>query len=338
MSATNVQNKRKAMDLDVPRRGEDPGERKRVLNVLAQRRYRQKRKAHFQKLQAQVTQLGVETSESEAHSRCDRKTAQTAAAEIAEAPFGSHDFSEDYGDNVLVVAAEQCFWTSPVLLPSQPSTPLSETTLSRSNEDATWSLPSLDKSDRPCASPELTSYDIQYSFPDEAYLEMTELTLLRGCMSIARRMNVHELIWSLSATSPFADPAMAMAQFIHLPNNLQPTLVQMTIPHHPVIDLLPWPSARDRMIKILSQPPEVRPPSAASPMALLDFIYDIEDGAEGVRIVGSDPYSDRNWEIGEKVFRSWWWMFDRDIISQSNQLRALRGAPMLGTGSILGEE
>jgi len=87
----------------------------------------------------------------------------------------------------------------------------------------------------------------------------------------------------------------------------------------------------------LSQPPELRPPSAASPMALVDLVYDIEDSAEGVRISGSDPYSDRNWEVGEKVFKSWWWCFDKDIIRRSNELRASRGAPMLGTGSILGE-
>jgi hypothetical protein len=76
-------------------------------------------------------------------------------------------------------------------------------------------------------------------------------------------------------------------------------------------------------------------------MALIEFVYDLEDGAEGVRIAGSDPCSDQNWEIGEKVFSSWWWMFDRDIVRRSNELRAMRGAPMLGTsirvGSVQGK-
>ena len=71
-------------------------------------------------------------------------------------------------------------------------------------------------------------------------------------------------------------------------------------------------------------------------MALIDFVYDLEDSAEGTRISGADPCSESNWELGEKVFKSWWWVFDRDIVRQSNELRARRGAPMLG-GSILGE-
>ena len=71
-------------------------------------------------------------------------------------------------------------------------------------------------------------------------------------------------------------------------------------------------------------------------MALLEFVYDLEDSAEGVRISGDDPSSENNWELGEKIFKSWWWIFDRDIIRRSNQLRTARGAPALG-GSILGE-
>ena len=90
------------------------------------------------------------------------------------------------------------------------------------------------------------------------------------------------------------------------------------------------------MIMVLSQPPDIRPPSAASPLALFEFVYDIEDSAEGIRISGSDPFSEHNWELGEKVFKSWWWVFDRDIIRRSNELRVSRGAPLLG-GSILGE-
>lgn len=64
----------------------------------------------------------------------------------------------------------------------------------------------------------------------------------------------------------------------------------------------------------------------------MDLAYDIEDSAEGIRIFGPDPYSDSNWEIGEKVFRSWWWAFDRDVIRRSNELRVSRGAPPLGVG------
>ena len=397
MTSGKSQTKRKAPDLDVPDPGEDPAERKRVLNVLAQRRYRQRKKAHLQELEAQAAKGDPEAaredtleSYSASPEENTRETLQVVdkgaqpsvdrPGDQDEVPFEPSTYFQqmafedpqvyttivsDPGDDQVYPATTtsdgsfttydgglafpidvECFWDTSVLLSSLPSTPLSSTTNSSSNGSTTWSLvvPAAYASPRPVltdtgrqASPQPFVEDMHYSFPDEAHLEMAELTLLRGCMAIAKRLNIQELIWSLTSTSPFTEPAMALAQFNHLPVNLQPTLVQMTVPHHPIIDMLPWPSVRDRMITILSQPPEVRPPGASSPMALLEFVYDIEDSAEGVRISGSDPYSHRNWEVGEKVFKSWWWIFDKDIIRRSNELRASRGAPMLGRGSILGE-
>ena len=67
----------------------------------------------------------------------------------------------------------------------------------------------------------------------------------------------------------------------------------------------------------------------------MDFVYDVEDSAEGVRIWGDDPYDWQNWEVGEKVFEKWWWAFDSEIIKNSNELRIGRGAPALG--QVLGE-
>lgn len=49
--------KRKPSAVEVPAKGEDPAERKRVLNVLAQRRYRQRRREHVKKLEAQTAKV-----------------------------------------------------------------------------------------------------------------------------------------------------------------------------------------------------------------------------------------------------------------------------------------
>ncbi|KAJ9608619.1 hypothetical protein H2200_006390 [Cladophialophora chaetospira] len=363
--------KAKTAPLTVPELGEDSLERKRVLNVLAQRRYRQRRKEHIRKLEAQVEvteihpppqpspppstvrlqSISPRSEEDEATTNDSQSHCPFAAAVLQ--PFGN-DQALPMDSNIdpqhrtwpedpltSMFSYDQGLWDTSVLLPSLPSTPLSTPKQSSSSGSDIWpGTPSVattsPKGWQAPQSPPFTFDDTTYSFPDEAYLEMTELTFLRGCMSIARRLNIQDIIWSFSATSPFTNPELTMADFNHLPANLRPTLLQMAIPHHPVIDLLPWPLARDRMIKILAQPPEFRPPGAASPMALLNFVYDIEDSAEGVRISGDDPYSGQNWEVGEKVFNSWWWLFDRDIIRRSNHLRACRGAPMLG-GSVLEE-
>lgn len=88
---------------------------------------------------------------------------------------------------------------------------------------------------------------------------------------------------------------------------------------------------------VLSQPIDSRPPNAASPTALVDFVYDLEDSAEGVRIWGDDPYSDQSWEIGEKVFQNWWWALDAVVLKRSNDMRRSRGARLLGEGKVTGE-
>lgn len=337
----------KAVPLAVPEPGKDSAERKRVLNVLAQRRYRQRRREHVRKLEAQVGATEPSPGDFQAQAapameipEKEQEKEQVGGDETfqCQGPFNpAADQLYTYDVNEMIPnqpTEEPSLWDTSILLPSLASTPISSSRNSSSDDSESWSLNSQVGHTIP--QQHSVGQEMIYSFPDEAYLEISELNLLRGCMAIARRMNLQDIIWSLTATSPFTDPTTAWNQCAHLPMNLRPTVFQMTIPHHPVLDLLPWPSARDRMIMVLSQPVECRPPSAASPMALLDFVYDIEDSAEGVRISGSDPYSENNWELGEKVFKSWWWAFDRDIVKKSNDLRMLRGAPLLG-GSVLGE-
>ncbi|KAK5063166.1 hypothetical protein LTR84_005242 [Exophiala bonariae] len=412
MSSTKSLPKRKADDIDLPVRGQDPAERKRVLNVLAQRRYRQRKKEHIEKLEAHVKPVDFAVPNDKQSSRrtkalssdtqpvasrssqqvrggtaqvdptsiitelpiivseiCDdnpldpalcflsssptqvQKPPMTQAVEATSDPFLMDPFVA-YDTTRTSILDGQSFWATPIALPSISNSPESSTTGSSSRESVSWSLPLFplvdEEEDHTTAttmgqsnqiSARSPTNDLQYCFPDEAHLEVLELTLLRGCMMIATRLNVSDIIWSLTAQSPFTEPFMAFAQYRHLPANLQPTMVQMTVPHHPIIDLLPWPRVRDRMITILSQPPEMRPPQAASQTALLDFVYDIEDSSEGMRLSGSDPYSANNWEVGEKVFSSWWWIFDRDILRRSNELRQSRGAPLLGSqpGTVLGE-
>jgi Domain of unknown function (DUF3425) len=333
--------KRKAVDVPIPAKGEDPTERKRVLNILAQRRYRQRRREHLKQLEAHV---GVQSPpKSSAFNNTTSATCNIAQLQISRirSPVESvnvADFQQSRDSGLLddqdpfamfdpdFVSTVPCDWNS--LLPSLPGTPF---TTDGSAEGHTLSLSSL-----PSPSTSKTT-ETPYSFPDEAYLPVLELDLLRGATAIASRLNISNLIWSLSSTSPFSDPSMALAQYDHLPCNLRPTPAQLTQPHHPILDLLPWPTVREKLILILSQPLELRPPSAKSSTALLEFVYDVEDSAEGVRIWGDDPYSDQAWEVGDKVFKNWWWAFDRDVIRRSNEMRRLRGARLLGEGTIMGD-
>lgn len=197
------------------------------------------------------------------------------------------------------------------------------------------------------------------TFPDKDsyHLSVPPLTLLRAFLRIATRLNAATSVLSLTATSPFNSGLAPPAS--ELPAAWQPTETQIAVPHHPVLDLLPWSGVRDRLIAFLSA--ELLPcspggngnggggdgGSASIPgvdrvggtgSRLLDFIYDMEDGAEGIRVSGADPFDEGNWEVGQVLFERWWFVFDRAVVERSNRRRRERGAEPLRVtaGGVLG--
>lgn len=69
-------------------------------------------------------------------------------------------------------------------------------------------------------------------------------------------------------------------------------------------------------------------------MALVNFIYDMEDPSEGVRVRGQDPFEPGDWEVGQVVFEKWWWAFDGKVVERSNLLRRERGERGLVLGVV----
>ena len=207
------------------------------------------------------------------------------------------------------------------------------------------------------------------SLPLDSYLlPVSELTLLRAFMRIADRLGCTRTVWDLTAVSHFCSPDMDTATSASSPTSLsfesldvpfdpsvagdlaaaaascassgsshgsslppawQPTASQLLVRHHPLLDFLPWASARDRIISVFALPDWRRPAGAQGPLGLVNLVYDLEDGAEGMRIWGGDPYDPAAWEVGQVVFERWWFIFDRGIIEQSNRWRKLRGAAEL---------
>jgi hypothetical protein len=204
-------------------------------------------------------------------------------------------------------------------------------------------------------STELQDYDASFfNFPDDHMLEVPSLTLLNAVMKVAQRLNFAELIWDMTAISPFFQPISSQQPLISLPSldslrstktssvtscqgtdtpnlnelppHLQPTPTQRLIPHHPILDLLPWPGTRDKLIQVFNLPVAMRPKSAQDPLGLARLVYDMEDpGGEGLNIQGSNPFSPVDWEIGQLVFERWWWAFESSVVESCNNLRRKRG-------------
>ncbi|KAF3396383.1 hypothetical protein F1880_006757 [Penicillium rolfsii] len=203
-------------------------------------------------------------------------------------------------------------------------------------------------------SAELQADDTSFfTFPDDRILEVPSLTLLNAAVKVAQRLNIHGLIWDFTAMSPFYDsnssnnsisspPSLqsglstsatspsSSVDLNELPSHLVPTRTQRLIPHHPIIDLLPWPSTRDKLIQVFHLPVSLRPETARDPMGLLRLVYDMEDeGGEGVRISGDNPFEPSVWEIGQVVFKRWWWAFEMSVVEKSNRSRSNRGERVL---------
>lgn len=164
-------------------------------------------------------------------------------------------------------------------------------------------------------------------FSDSYLLPLSDLKLLTGLLRVATRLGSESVMWDPAATSPFNLGAGTPVE--QLPATWKPTAAQVLVPHHPIMDFLPWPDVRDRIINLFSLPDGARPPAARGQLGLVNFAYDLEDSSEGARIWGGDPYDASSWEVGQVLFERWWFLFDRSVIAQSNRWRSLRGAKAL---------
>jgi len=166
-----------------------------------------------------------------------------------------------------------------------------------------------------------------YPISLDSYLLATsgEATTLRAFLRIAARMNCADELWDLTALSPFFTGKSTGT----LPKAWQPTPNQILLAHHPLLDFLPWPSAREKILAMFSLDDSAKPDHAKGQLGFVSFAYDVEDAHEGLRVWGSDPCVPEAWEIGQLLFERWWFIFDQEIIEQSNRWRRARGSPPL---------
>lgn len=171
----------------------------------------------------------------------------------------------------------------------------------------------------------------QYQFKDDRVFQVPELDLMATASVFAKMLNCEDTMWSFTASRTL-DMSPRDAEL--LPLSFRPTEAQRRIMHHPIMDLLPWSSVRTKLICTFAQKADARPPIARDEMALMRFVNDLDDSAEGLRVYGEDRSDYNNWEIGQQVFDNWWWAFDVSIVVNSNKLRARRDAPRLMLGAL----
>ncbi|KAL6836730.1 hypothetical protein J3E69DRAFT_322366 [Trichoderma sp. SZMC 28015] len=328
--------------LEVPDIEENAPERKRILNVLAQRRYREKKRLRRQK--ERNNENGQENKENnnvrdESQGNNDREIEAEIISTSSHSPTAGGLNEIDLGlwtttmfDNSMSSNSSMpLLLSNTVNIPNFSSASITgessgeEGFIFSNSESLDGNLTDLMPPTWDSTSPSSSSSD--GSFADSYLLPVHELTLLRAVLRISERIGCGQQLWNLAAVSPFSQGIATPSE--QLPAAWKPTASQILVPHHPMLDFLPWPEVRDRVINIFSMPDEMRPPNAKGPLALVNFAYDFEDNAEGIRIYGGDPYDPNSWEVGQVFFERWWFIFDRDVIESSNRWRQLRGAPPL---------
>ncbi|KAL3431572.1 hypothetical protein BDV09DRAFT_188246 [Aspergillus tetrazonus] len=123
------------------------------------------------------------------------------------------------------------------------------------------------------------------------------------------------------ANSPFntmgpSHPYLATS----LPLSLRATMIQRTIPHHPWLDLLPFPQMRDNLISAGESYDETQ--------LCLDMKgYGNPDMDHTGIIVWRDPWDPEGWEVTESFARNWGWVLAGcwDLLRSTNSWRARRG-------------
>ncbi|KAF3008453.1 hypothetical protein E8E13_003809 [Curvularia kusanoi] len=319
----------------------DP-DRKRMMNVLAQRRYRQRRREKIAALEAQAKcHEGLVDDRS---SSSDDTAPQAGSSSVNVTPV-QDVFNLSCEDIAPDFAVQQSDFNTNIL-GDLGGFPILPTPLPSSPEFVGFQ----DSSGSPCHAFPLTA--------DGSLLVMPVMSMIQAFMSIANALNLcNENLWNpsymhvMSASTSYPDS---------LPANLRPVPAQLVIPHHPALDILPWPTMREKLILLLALPSKMRPlivqeedddgtqtlgtwpiseqlsgsKGAGQSKAITQLVQDLDDFQDGggIRVHGnsvawgeSNELIEEVWEVGESFYRKWWFCLDQRIIDQSNKRRKERG-------------
>ncbi|KAJ0114227.1 hypothetical protein J7T55_008065 [Diaporthe amygdali] len=141
---------------------------------------------------------------------------------------------------------------------------------------------------------------------------LTQLNLTRALFANVEAMGLSQSQMHDDALSPFntAGPLTALmsSRQVSLPQTLRPTSLQVAIPHHPWIDLIPIPPFRDNILKALTM--AGRPWRATTVSTPAERVNMMSATRENLRAVpGVDhtavlPGPDSNWHLVNSL--SWW--------------------------------
>jgi hypothetical protein len=187
-------------------------------------------------------------------------------------------------------------------------------------------------------APNFTSFMRTPLPTDQKLLTLMHFNLIRALTRNITLLGLEPDDLNDDITSPFNVPSLLEKLDMEaLPPTLHPTKLQLMSPHHPEIDVFPYPRLRDNYLLMEA---EINDDFCA------DMLYGVDPddnqkiggwvegkslGARTGLIVWDDPWKQESWEVDEGFARKWRRLFVgcEDLIRSTNYWRAKRGEPRL---------
>lgn len=188
-------------------------------------------------------------------------------------------------------------------------------------------LPDVSETDRRLKDKVGQSY-LAYSIGHPTHGHLTTIVHFNVFHGLARNAALLGMQneWLIKGTtSPFLMPQNSSREDLSVPDNMRPTALQKTTPHHPWIDLWPLPRMRNNFLAASLQ---IR--GTVDEDAMCRDIVDVGAG-EGIDkaalVVWGDAWDPRSWEVTEGFLRKWGWLLEgcEEVIDSTNYWRKRRG-------------
>jgi hypothetical protein len=182
--------------------------------------------------------------------------------------------------------------------------------------------------------------EIMRRFADHAYASYIQGSPALSHLSLLVRYNVSSALarnadmlgvtaefYEWEGISPFVKqgPTIGLTsprRSVGWPPNLHPTSLQCSMPHHPWLDLFPWPKVRDNMLMAFEDP------DICDDDELCHDICEYQGHeSDAVVIVWGDAWDPRSWEITPAFLKKWGWLLRGcdEFLEATNYWRAKRG-------------
>ncbi|KAJ4855944.1 hypothetical protein T069G_09312 [Trichoderma breve] len=132
------------------------------------------------------------------------------------------------------------------------------------------------------------------------------------------------------ALSPFSSYTYSAHNIPHfrLPKSLAPTALQRSIPHHPWIDILPYPQMRDNLLLLESGVSTTMEKRQYDADSLCHWMVGLDTcQKESGLILWGDPWDLASWEVTAEFLNEWGWTLEGcvDLFRSTDYWRARRG-------------